>query len=243
MQRPPDHPENEQPEPNPDDVENKVFGPSQRDIDRSWDGYESGQTSQRMGGLVWKVTIAIVSLVILASFSIGIVGPLLGGSGSSSSAATERVAAEVLRVIDGRTIVVDWGEGEQTVRLIGVESPPFGNPFHDFAQEVTQSWIGGKEVLLEADQQQLDEQGRLMRYVFFDQVMINAALILNGLGSSETERPNTRYDAYLNDMERQARDSEVGIWDPTFGGDVDSEPADDPQTSIRPSNAAGALAS
>lgn len=225
MQIPPDQSEEQPSEPSADDRVNKVYGPTQNDIDRSWDGYETGGSSRKLGGLVWKSTIVIVSLVILASMSIGILGPLLGGDSSPSQPAPpERISAEVLRVIDGRTIVVDDGNGEQTVRLIGIETKPFGDPFHDFAQQVTESWIEGKTVLLEADQRDSDDQGRLMRYVFLDSVMINAALILNGLGTSDTEHPNVRYDGYFADMERQARESGAGIWDERFQADTpDSE--------------------
>ena len=57
----------------------------------------------------------------------------------------------------------------------------------------------------------------MLRYVYFDNVMINAALILNGLGKSETEPPNIRYNGYLADIERQAREAGAGIWDPAYG--------------------------
>jgi micrococcal nuclease len=231
MQRPPHIPEDE---PNDeqhdeqhderddygDDLVNKVYGPSQDDIDRSWDGYESGESrsGQRLGGAVWKVSIVVVSLVILASMSLGILGPLVGGSSNETvRTAPERNFATVLRVIDGRTIVVDAGEGEQTVRLIGISTPAFGDPFFDFAQEVTHSWINGEGVMLESDELDGDGQGRLLRYVFLDNIMINAALILNGLGEAETVRPNSRYEAYLADMQRQAKEAGVGIWDESFG--------------------------
>ncbi len=224
MQRPPEYPENDEQDEREDDLVSKVYGPTQDDIDRSWDGYETGQNGSgpSLGGLVWKAVIVIVSLVILASMTLGIIGPLFGGSSPSRPAAPERVDAKVLRVIDGRTIVVDSADGEQTIRLIGVESPAFGDPFADFAQEVVESWIGGKDVILEADQQDGNGQGHLMRYVFFDNIMINAALILNGLGRAATEHPNTRYDGFLIDMERQARESQTGIWDPAFSDDSDS---------------------
>jgi micrococcal nuclease len=227
MQSPPDQPEEQRDESSADDLGNNVFGPSQSDIDRSWEGYESDGSTQKLGGMIWKVTIAVVSIIILASMSIGILGPLLGGDGRNSSPAPPaRLSAEVLRVIDGRTIVVDAGGGEMTVRLIGIETKPFGDPFYDFAQQVTESWIDGKTVLLEADQRDGDDQGRLMRYVFLDSIMVNAALILNGLGISETEHPNVRYDGYLADMERQARESATGIWDVRFQGDIGSDDSD-----------------
>jgi len=215
MQNPPD--DNKDPE--PEDITDDVHGPSQRDIERSWDGYESEQGGQGTyaGSIIWKTVIVMVSLVILGSMTLGIIGPLLGGSQQERQIQPERVAVNVLRVIDGRTIIIDAGEGEQTVRLIGIKTPDFGDPFHDFSREVVQSWIRGKSVMLESDQLEIDSQGRLLRYVIFENIMINAALMLNGLATIETEIPNVRYESYLKQMELQAREAEVGIWDPTYG--------------------------
>lgn len=223
MQPPSEYPENDPSEDHEDDLVNDAHGPSQRDIDRSWDGYETGGGRKRLGGWAWKLIIVVVSLVVLGSMSIGILGPLLNGSDSSQPTPPDRIDADVLRVIDGRTIVVDAGDGEQTVKMIGVGSAVYGDPFFDFAQEVTQSWIGGKGIQLESDQLEADEQGRLMRYVFLDNVMINAALILNGLAEAETDGPNSRYDGYLAEMERQAKESGVGIWDTSFGNETETD--------------------
>ena len=70
MQSPPDQPEEQRDESLADDLGNNVFGPSQSDIDRSWEGYESDRSTQKLGGMIWKVTIAVVSMIILASMSI-----------------------------------------------------------------------------------------------------------------------------------------------------------------------------
>tara|TARA_B100001123_G_scaffold171207_1_gene197025 strand:- start:82 stop:798 length:717 start_codon:yes stop_codon:yes gene_type:complete len=233
MQNPPDDNKDNEPE-----LTDDVHGPSQRDIDRSWDGYESDQGREGIygGSIVWKTVIVMVSLVILGSMALGIIGPLLGGSQQERSLEPERVAATVLRVIDGRTIIIDDGQGEQTVRLIGIKALDFRDPFFDFSREVVQSWIEGKSVMLESDQLELDSQGRLLRYVFFENIMINAALMLNGLATIETELPNVRYDDYLKQMQLQARESEVGIWDPAYGGsDLNAPQAFHRYLSISPS--------
>lgn len=233
MQNPPDDNKDNEPE-----LTDDVHGPSQRDIDRSWDGYESDQGREGIygGSIVWKTVIVMVSLVILGSMALGIIGPLLGGSQQERSLEPERVAATVLRVIDGRTIIIDDGQGEQTVRLIGIKALDFRDPFFDFSREVVQSWIEGKSVMLESDQLELDSQGRLLRYVFFENIMINAALMLNGLATIETELPNVRYDNYLKQMQLQARESEVGIWDPAYGGsDLNAPQAFHRYLSISPS--------
>ncbi|GIT18900.1 MAG: hypothetical protein CM1200mP39_17060 [Dehalococcoidia bacterium] len=173
MQNPPD--DNKENEPDPID---DVHGPSKRDIDRSWDGYESDQGREGIygGSIVWKTVIVMVSLVILGSMALGIIGPLLGGSQQERSLEPERVAANVLRVIDGRTIIIDDGQGEQTVRLIGIRALDFRDPFFDFSREVVQSWIEGKSVMLESDQLEPGSQGRLLRYVFFENIMIKQPL-------------------------------------------------------------------
>jgi endonuclease YncB( thermonuclease family) len=201
-----------------DDADGNISGPSQRDMDRSWEDHESGKIKDPngLGSSLWKIVVVGVSVVILLAMGFGTIGPLLNRSSTPQQVRPEQTAASVLRVIDGRTIVVSVGDGEQTVRMIGIEAPQFGDFFYDFAQEVNQNWIGGQEVLLEADERETDEQGRLLRYVYFDDIMINAALILNGLGKAETEQPNTRYSGYLADMERRARVSGVGIWDPAY---------------------------
>ena len=232
MQNPPDDNKDNEPE-----LTDDVHGPSQRDIDRSWDGYESDQGREGIygGSIVWKTVIVMVSLVILGSMALGIIGPLLGGSQQERSLEPERVAANVLRVIDGRTIIIDDGQGEQTVRLIGIKALDFRDPFFDFSREVVQSWIEGKSVMLESDQLERDSQGRLLRYVFFENIMINAALMLNGLATIETELPNVRYDNYLKQMQLQARESEVGIWDPAYGGsDLNAPQAFNQDLSISP---------
>jgi len=157
--------------------------------------------------------VGIVSLVILVSMLFGVLGPVFGGDSSDSQDAPELQSATVVRVIDGNTIVVDTDDGERTVQMIGVDTPIYGNPFYDFAQEVTQSWIHGEQISLEADAEDKDDQGRLLRYVYLDGVLINAAILLNGLGSAVNDGRNMRYNGYLSDMQRRAQDSGAGIWD------------------------------
>lgn len=221
------HVEPVDPEEPEDDLVNRVYGPSQADIERSWEEHDTGAVQERpsLGGAIWKYVVVGVSLVILISLAVGTIGPIFGRSRTVDTAQRtqpELIAVSVLRVIDARTIVVRSGAGEQTVRLIGIASPVFGDPWHEFARSVSESWIDGEEVLLESDERDVDGQGRALRYVYFDNVMINAALILNGLGKVETVQPNVRHNGLLAELERQARESGRGIW-----GDVDGASGSD----------------
>ena len=173
--------------------------------------------------------VGIVSLVILVSMLFGVLGPVFGGNSNDTQDSPELQSATVLRVIDGNTIVVDTERGERTVQMIGVDTPIYGDRFHEFAQEVTQSWIFGAQIALEADVDDKDDQGRLLRYVYLDGVMINAAILLNGLGTAVNDGRNMRYNSYLSGMQRRAQDSGIGIWDDRELSEVDGVP----QTSIR----------
>ena len=205
-------PQNEQDSQAYEDTENKVFGPTQKDIERSWESHGSERTNGS-SGIVWKMMVGIVSLVILVSMLFGVLGPVFGGNSNDSQDSPELQSATVLRMIDGNTIVVDTEHGERTVQMIGVDTPIYGDPFYDFAQEVTQSWIHGEQIALEADVLDKDDQGRLLRYVYLDGVMINAAILLNGLGTAVNDGRNMRYNSYLSGMQRRAQDSGTGIWE------------------------------
>ena len=233
------HVESSGPEDSGDDLVNRVYGPSPADMERSWEEPEADAVQGRpsLGGAIWKYLVVGVSLVILVSLAVGTIGPIFGRSRTVDTAQRtqpELVAVSVLRVIDARTIVVRSGAGEQTVRLIGISGPVFGDPWHEIAQRASELWIGGKEVLLESDERDVDGQGRALRYVYFDNVMINAALILNGLGKLETVQPNVTHNGFLAEMERRARESGRGIWGDADGASGPGSGSTNTEASLRP---------
>lgn len=105
----------------------------------------------------------------------------------------------VVRVVDGDTIVVDYGGSEETVRLIGVDTSGSVNPdasretHADAASEYTQSRLSGKQVELEFDVQERDEYGRILAYVYVDGTMHNDSLLREGYAVTASVSPNTRY--------------------------------------------------
>lgn len=106
----------------------------------------------------------------------------------------------VLRVKDGDTIVVDFNGTEETVRLIGVDTPESVHPDADrnteagiTASEYTKSKLDGKQVELEFDVQQRDMYGRLLAYVYVDGAMFNKTLLKDGIANMATYPPNVKY--------------------------------------------------
>lgn len=167
------------------------------------------------------------------------------------STSTVRIATQVydvVRVIDGDTIVVDFHGIEETVRFIGVDSPesvspnPSENCEKGFAASAyTKEMLTGAEVELEFDAQQRDQYGRLLAYVYLNGVMYNNQLVKEGYADAAEYPPNTKYanlfretqakrDADLNESvvpdtpaEPEETESEPSIkTEGTYVGSIDS---------------------
>ena len=188
----------------------KDEGPSDKDIERSWsegpDGGKSGGWTERW----WQILITVVGIVIVGSLVITVL-PLRSRNANVQPPPPQLETGTVVRVIDGRTIFVRVGKTEVEVRYIGVDTPEYGHPWYDLVTDVNRNWVVGKEVDLERDRVDSDAQGRLLRYVYLEGAMVNAALIAVGLGSAGTGQ-NVRYAEGFRRLEAEARSEQLGIW-------------------------------
>lgn len=120
--------------------------------------------------------------------------------------------ALVIRVIDGDTIEILGG---QKVRYIGIDTPETGAKDECFAQEAEQrnrELVEGKTVRLEKDRSEVDRYGRLLRYVFVDDQMVNQTLVAEGYAYSKAYPPDTAYQQELEQLELEARSESMGLW-------------------------------
>lgn len=122
---------------------------------------------------------------------------------------------EVVRVVDGDTLVLD---GNEKIRLIGVDTPETVHPhkpveyFGKEASAFTHTLCEGKKVRLEYDVAAQDKYGRSLAYVYLeDGTFVNAELIQQGYGFAYTRFP-FRYLEAFRGYERQARESRRGMW-------------------------------
>ena len=115
----------------------------------------------------------------------------------------------VTRVIDGDTIEI---EGGYHVRYIGIDTPEKGEPFYGEATQANRNLVEGKKVYLEKDVEDKDDNGRLLRYVWLDNTMVNAELVRLGYAYSYSYPPNVKYQQYILQTEREARDQKLGLW-------------------------------
>lgn len=105
---------------------------------------------------------------------------------SGSANAGLSTLGTVVRVVDGDTIQVRVNDREENVRYIGVNTPETHHPTKGReragreATEVNRARVEGRTVRLELDVQERDRHGRLLAYVYVDDVMVNAELVRRG---------------------------------------------------------------
>jgi micrococcal nuclease len=115
----------------------------------------------------------------------------------------------VVRVIDGDTIVI---EGGYHVRYIGVDSPETDEYYYTDATQMNRKLVEGKQVRLESDISDKDKYGRLLRYIFVDDVFVNAEMVRQGCAWASAYPPDIKYQVYLEAMEKEARQLKRGFW-------------------------------
>jgi micrococcal nuclease len=141
--------------------------------------------------------------------------------------------ATVLRVIDGDTLKVLINGQEESVRLIGIDTPESKankKGLNDAArsQKDIETIVSlGKEatrhvrslvkkgdsVDIEFDVQPRDRYGRLLGYVYLSNgTFLNEEIVRAGYASPMTIPPNVKYkDRFLNAF-REARENRRGLW-------------------------------
>ena len=147
-----------------------------------------------MNSRLWLFTVIFLLLLLLI--------------GCSSPPDTARVT----RVIDGDTITIAGG---YKVRYIGIDTPevyPRVEAFGIEAWQANRELVEGKEVRLERDVTETDRYGRLLRYVYIDDILVNAELVRLGLARSKAYPPDTKYQDLLEEMEAEAREAGRGMW-------------------------------
>lgn len=124
----------------------------------------------------------------------------------------------VTKVIDGDTIEVSIDGETKRVRYIGIDTPEIGNSGRSdecYANEATkrnQELVSGKLVQLEKDISETDKYGRLLRYVYVDDVLVNLRLVEEGYADVLTYPPDVAKADIFNDAKRVAKESKVGLW-------------------------------
>ena len=141
--------------------------------------------------------------------------------------------ARVVRPVDGDTIVVDIDGAEESVRLIGIDTPESvaqDRPVECFGPEAKERTAellpAGTVVRLERDVEARDRYERLLAYVHLDSddTFVNRLLVEEGFAESIAYPPNTTRQGELDQAEAEARADGRGIWETCGGTDAPLAP-------------------
>lgn len=169
---------------------------------------------------VFAALAALTVLVVLSACG--------SGSHEASGRRVESGEATVTRVVDGDTIQVRVGGGDEKIRLIGIDTPETHGPgglrecFGAEATRRAQDLLPtGTKVRLVRDIEPRDRYGRLLAYVYriADGLFVNLALAAEGYAATLAYPPNVAHAKDLDAATRAARGAGRGLWRQCGGPD------------------------
>ncbi|MGI2327402.1 thermonuclease family protein [Planococcus sp. YIM B11945] len=133
----------------------------------------------------------------------------------------DRIEVDVVSVIDGDTIKIDFEGKEQTVRYLLIDTPETNHPSlgeQPLGKEATaenKRIINSGDVSIEFDEGgRFDDYDRLLAYIYVDGESVQEKMLEAGLARvAYVYPPNTRYLDEFEQTEQQARDAKIGIWE------------------------------
>ena len=72
----------------------------------------------------------------------------------------------------------------------------------------------GRRVQLLKDESEADRFGRLLRYVFAGDILVNAELVREGLAEAKRYKPDVKFADCFDALMQEARDEQRGMWEP-----------------------------
>ncbi|RHW42051.1 hypothetical protein D1B31_05260 [Neobacillus notoginsengisoli] len=170
---------------------------------------------------IQSLILLLLSLFLIAGCTVSKQSPETGKVPAALEPVNGRIPAEVIRNVDGDTVVIKLEGREETVRLLCVDTPetqhprlgvqPFGPEASDFAKKVLHP---GKKIEVEPGVNWgRDKYGRLLAYIYVEGEMFNEMLLEKGLARvAYVYPPNTKYVDQFYEIQDQAKKAEAGIW-------------------------------
>jgi len=143
--------------------------------------------------------------------------PIIANETTTCIPQNERVSGIVTRIIDGDTIEVAIGENAYIVRYIGIDCPEVSSPQDTYGIGATQKnkdLVFGNKVILIKDVSETDQYGRLLRYIFVDDIFVNYELVAQGYATSVAYQPDIACLGTFLFAEQSARNAQIGLWAP-----------------------------
>lgn len=151
---------------------------------------------------------------------------------------------KVIKIIDGDTLVASINGKEETLRLIGLDTPETVDPrkpvqcFGREASSKAKEILTGQQVRLEAEpsQGERDKYGRLLRYIFLeDGTNYQDYMIRQGYAHEYTYNIPYKYQTQFKQAEDEARLAKRGLWADGACNVQNTETSPEPATASAPS--------
>jgi micrococcal nuclease len=155
--------------------------------------------------------IIIFLLIVIGLFFLSLIYPKIQNlTGNSVGSYYPSEEAILLRAVDGDTIHALVNGKEETIRLLGINTPEKNMPFYSATKEYLKQFEN-KSIALKRDIEDTDKYKRKLRYVFYNNQMLNLKIVEKGYASTYYLN-NLIYEKDFLAAEKQARNKEVGIW-------------------------------
>ena len=190
--------------------------------------WESKAEQQESEAQKWKSETqrkaGFLGILVPSSIVLAIAIAFLLFRNSSPSATTNGFANrddlyQVVRIIDGDTVEIEYEGALTSVQLIGVNAPETvhpSKPVEPYGKEATaflQKLVLNRFVYFEFDGSKKDKYDRLLAYVYrdSDNLFVNVEIIRQGYGKTDARFP-FNYMKLFQYHESQARTARKGVW-------------------------------
>lgn len=126
---------------------------------------------------------------------------------------------EVVRVVDGDTLIALVDGEETTIRLLNIDTPETKDPDEavqclgpEAAEFLADRLPAGTEIELDYDEERLDRYDRTLAAVYESESLINAEIAAAGLGVPVYFAPNDRFLPEVEDAARSAQSDGSGLY-------------------------------
>jgi micrococcal nuclease len=156
--------------------------------------------------------------VVLAILVVALIASIAWGWRAGGRSSTAKFDATVVRTVDGDTIVVAFDGREETVRVLGVDTPETkdrSKPVQCYGPEAsayTHDRLNGRKVELETDREERDRYDRLLAYVYVDGKRFDDELLRGGYARVLIIPPNGIHAKAMVKAELDAKKERRGLW-------------------------------
>ncbi|WP_407372422.1 thermonuclease family protein [Carnobacterium sp.] len=135
--------------------------------------------------------------------------------------AEDQTAVELVRTIDGDTIVFTEDGEEKKLRLLLIDTPESSTtktgsaqPYGKEAKDFLKNYLDGKKLSIEYDpaHEKIDDYNRVLAYLYADGELIQEVMVKKGLARVGYENGDELYLDMLEEAEQEAEASNVNIW-------------------------------